>query len=48
MVNNTNEILAQNLGKNDRALMEYMADLVNPDEQEELNINSAEKTCGND
>lgn len=46
MINNTNEILAQNLQKSERILMEFVTDLVKLDKHEELNINSAEKILG--
>lgn len=46
MIKNTNEILAQNLQKSERILMEYIADLAKLDEQEKLNINTAEKRLG--
>ena len=46
MINNTNEILAQNLQKSERILMEFITDLTNLDKQDELNINSTEKKLG--
>lgn len=47
MIKNYNEIVAQNIKKSERILVDFMEKLINLDDKSDININTVEKALGN-